>query len=51
MTIQDVCRQLNMRKWKIQKYLKKVCLGDALVVSNHMSLKLTTGLGYSGVLT
>jgi hypothetical protein len=45
MTIKDVYTQLNMSKWKIQKYLKKICLGATLVASNHISLKLTRGLG------
>jgi hypothetical protein len=41
MIIEDVCTKLNMSEWKIQKYLKKVCLGATLVASNHTSLKLT----------
>jgi hypothetical protein len=51
MTIDDVCKALNLSRWQIQRYLKKATLGATLVASNPISLKLTRGLGYSGVLT
>jgi len=45
MTIEDVSSRLGISKSRIQRYLKKVCLGATLVASNLTSLMLIRRLG------
>jgi hypothetical protein len=51
MTIEDVCKALNLSKWKIQRYLKKGCLRRHSSSIKPYLTEANKRVGYSGVLT